>query len=810
MLIGGGLAMVSMATVGGLLVNYAWREAQEEEVQAALRAGVAAAAHFMRGNLSANEDKIKERVSGVMRGLLEDLVISKDDIVVVHDASTGQTTIRVAGNARYAFKSLWSGGLAGQTADSEPLRAQVTVEFEQSEYEFALALDMSPSMAATPVGWSQTRLRALKNAISAIAQTVEDLSTTNPGLVAVSLVPYSNVVNVADTSGTAQTDDKERYVRMLTGANYDTQISRDTTDHWVDTFHSYGTGADMGPLASRDLPDFLVGTDWNLHQAGTANISVQRPDAPTWRLRGQDFWNGCVMARWGAYWDSDARPTNWDATDTSNWPATKTVDGWAPGSSRVRNMPLHLFDAPPEADDPNTRFTAYSWPDAGIHGSADGYLDQVLRRTLTPGYNPSASHLPRSDNHWHLYLHDHGGSLFCPEASIVPLTDDLEPLRTANNYEVANVHSKTGGGQTFLHLGIVWALRTLSPLWQDVWKTQSVSGDDLPRRPCASGGTTTGCSSLVKKAIVIISDGENWFGRPRLGRSFGSYERGTPVAANPSYNRGLCDDVISVDRYPDLSSATAYTTAMSAETPAAFANGFDVDADGKFSATGLDAVLDGFQAFHPTTSGLNPSQLADQLIINVHRTRWETALNDMTPWQLFRGYDTRLDATQTDATDVLMTAANWFNFEGRPVRNRHFCRPNTPFSAYGRADELVRTGDGPPVDDVAPFSLPRVRGLDIFTGLYYRRDITRRLNDWFRRSCSLAGRRGVRIHAIYIGTSTHGPDLAAISALEQCVDRGYDGKAGVDEVRVAPTAQELQDAIDDIVNVRRTLRFVRP
>lgn len=130
--------MVSMAAVGGLLTNYAWREAQEEEVQAALRAGVAAAAHFMRGNLAANEDKIKERVAGVMRGLLEDLVISKDDIVVEHDASTNRTTVKVAGNARYAFKSLWSGGLAGQTADSEPLRAQVTVEFEQSEYEFAL------------------------------------------------------------------------------------------------------------------------------------------------------------------------------------------------------------------------------------------------------------------------------------------------------------------------------------------------------------------------------------------------------------------------------------------------------------------------------------------------------------------------------------------------------------------------------------------------------------------------------------------------------------------------------------------------
>ena len=806
MLIGGSIAMLTMATAGGLLTNYAWREAQEAEVHAALRAGVAAAAHFMRGNLAANEDKIKERVAGVMRGLLDDLTVSKDDIVVVHDASTNRTTIRIAGGALYAFKSLWSGGQAGA---AETLQDEVVVQFEQSQYEFALALDVSPSMGDTPVGWSKTRLKALQDAISAMAQTVEDLSTTNPGLVAVSLVPYANVVNVADTSGTEKTDDKERYVRMLTGANYDTQVSRDTTAHWVDTFHSYGTGADMGPLASRDLPDFLSATDWNLHQAGTENISTQRPGGPTWNFRGEDFWNGCVMARWGAYWNSSARPTNWDATKRSNWPATKVVDGWAPGSSRIRNMPLHLFDAPPEANDASTRFTAYSWPDAGLHGSADSYLDEVLRRTLTPGYNPSArTHLARSDNHWIVHLHDRGGGLLCPEAPIVPLTDDLATLQAANNYRVVQVHSKTGYAQTFMHLGIVWGLRTLSPLWQDVWDTQSVSGEDLPRKPCAPGGTTVGCSPLVKKAIVIISDGGNFFGRPPLGRSFGSYERGRPVAANPYFARGPCNRAITTGWFSDLSSATAYRTAMSAETPAAFASGFDVDADGKFSATGLAAVLDGFQMFHPTTSGLDPNVLADRLVIDAYRARWGNALDDMTPWQLFRGYDNRL-TTQTDATDVLMTAANWFNFEGRPVRNRHYCRPHTVFSAYGRADELVRIGDGPPVDDVAPFSLPTVTGLNNYTGRYYQRDIPIRLDNWFRRACNLAGRRGVRIHAIYIGTRTYGPDIAAISLLEQCVDRGHNGKTGVDEVYVAPTAQALEDAIEDIVDIRRVLRFVQ-
>ena len=818
MLIGGGIAMLAMVTAGGMLTNYAWREAQEEEVQAALRAGVAAASHFLRGGPTANEDAIKERIAGVLRGLLDELTIDKDDIVVEHDLATNRTTIRIAGDARYAFKNLWAGGRA---VDDEPLRDQVVVEFEQRQFEFALALDVSPSMGQTPRGWSKTRLKALQDAVSTIAQTVGELSTTNPGLIAVSLVPYSNVVNVADTSGEEKTEAKERYVRMLTGANYDSQTSRDTTGHWVDTFHSYGTGDDMGALASRDLPDFLSATDWNLHKTGTEDISAQRPGAGTWSFRGQDFWNGCVMARWGAYWDSSARPTIWDPTDTSNWPAEKDIAGWAPGSASIEDLPLHLSDAPPDADDPNTRFTAYSWPDANIHGTADGYLDQVLRRTLTPSYNPSASHLPRSENHWHLHLHDHGGSLLCPAASVVPLTDDLETLQTANSYQTAPVHSKTGGGQTFLHLGIVWALRTLSPLWRDVWDTQSVSGEALPRTPCASGGTTTGCSPSVQKAIVIISDGQNWFTLPRLGRSFGSYERGEPVTANPAHHgrsAALCDGVITSGNYPDLSSANSYTTAMSAETPATFANDFDVDQDGKFSGTGLSTVLDGFQAFHPTTKDLDSTQLADRLTINAYRAQWDNALEDMTPWQLFRGYDTDLPTTdehgmpitQADATDVLMTASNLFDFEGRPVRNRHFCRPHTKFSAYGRVDELVRIGDGPPVDDVAPFSLPSATGLKLNTGRFYKRHIDTRLDDWFLQACDLAATRRVRIHAIYIGTRIRPSDLTAISLLEQCIDRGYGGRSGVDEVRVVPTAQALEDAIENIVNVRRTLRFVQP
>ena len=803
MLIGGSLAMVTMATFGGLVSNYGWREAQEEEIVAALRAGVSASAHFMRGDLTAAEDDIKERVAGFMRGLLGDVTITKDDIIVDHDPSTNRTSIQISGNAKYAFKNLWAAGAAG---GPETLTGtQVTVEFDASQYEFALALDISPSMGYRPWGWSVTRLDAMKDAIRTIAQTVDNVSKTNPGAVTLSLVPYSNAVNVADTSGMSRTEAKERYVRMLTGAEYSTQTSRDTEGHWVDTFHHYGTSDDMGPLASRNLPAFLTITDWDLHQPATEDVSDQVPTVVgTWSIEGEDFWNGCVMARWGAYWDPDARPVIWDPADPGNWPARKTVTGWEPGSAGIQDLPLHLSDAPPDASDPHTRFTAYSWPDARIHGFADGSLSDVLHTTFNASFDPTlfGFGLPTSENHWHLRAQDRGGSLLCPEAFIVPLTDDLATLQAANSFDPVQVHSITRSGQTFLHLGIVWGLRTLSPLWRDVWNTKSVSGDDLPRTPCLDGEAKQGCSHLVEKAIVIVSDGANYFGTPQRGRSFWAFDPAKAITRNPSWDLANCEAFFNRPGYGD------YVSAMSDEDATTFASNFDVDPSGAFTPTGLSVVLDGFQAVHPIVSKLNPLIPGDQSVINAYRAVWENALQDMTPWQLFRGYDDTSPTKSTDATDVLVDPANVFGFVGRPVQNGHFCRPMTPFSAYGRADELVRVGDAQPVSDVAPFSVPTWLWSSPAGDLQNR--ITSRLDDWFREACDLAGRRGVRIHAIYIGDDKTPYEQDAIALMEECVDAGFGSSPVIAEVNVTPTAQELKDAIEDIMDIRRTLRFVDP
>ncbi len=796
MLIGGSLAMVSMAGAGGMMVNYGWHEAQKEEIDGALRAGVSASALLMRGKLTQVEEQIKERVADVMRGLLGNITISKDDIEIVHDSATNQTTIRIAGTAKFWFANLWGGGGIGAT---ESLTGtSVTVAFDVSQYEFAIALNVSPSMNQVPFTWTETKLDAVQDAIRTVGQTVDTVSQTDPGTITLAIVPFSSVVNVADTSGTSRTDAKERYVRMLTGAEYSTQTSRDTEDHWVDTFHYYGTGADMGPLASRSLPDFLAAADWNLHKAGTENVSTQAPTVGTWSFEGKDFWNGCVMARWGAYWDVDARPAPWDAADTDNWPAKKSVDGWVPGSASIADVPLHLSDAPPDASDPSTRFTAFSWPDATINDSADSELHHVLRKTLDSSHVPR--YFSRPDNFWHLRAQDLGGSLHCSWAApIVPLTDDSTALKAVDHYDVRGSFGRRGWGQTFLHLGVVWGLRALSPLWRDVWDTKDASGDVLPRTPCRAGGPFQGCSQFVNKAILIISDGGNNFGTgaPR-GRRVGTVDRTTAITSNFNLTQPQCR------RW--FRDVAAYKTAMSATDATTFAGNFDTDATGVFDSTGMDAVLDAFQAVHPTVSAKDPTVPADLLVINAHRTLWKSALDDMTPWQLFRGYDADSPTKTTDATDVLTNPANKFGLTGRPAQNGHFCRPTSPFSAYGRAEDLVRVGDGPPVSGVAPFSVPSWKVTSPANDL--AKPNSERLDDWFLQACRFAGQRGVHIHAIFTGDQYFPGTAENKALLESCIDLGYGGNPQQNELLVAPTAQELKDAIIDVIDIRRRLRFV--
>ena len=825
MLIGGVFALMAMATGGSAMSNYAWREAQWEEVRAAVRAAISAAGPLLSGaGDTAINLKIAERVAGFAEASLPGFNVDSGDVTVTHDSATGVTTIGVSGT--YAFTDLLGlGNTSGnQEADRERVTVSIKSKLDADSYEVAVALDVSRSMNAwfsTGNGGARTtRLDGLKTAMASVADAVESATDTTPGSLLVSLVPFGSAVKVADTAsgGKSPTPAKKRYVRMLAGApapgqTTDRTLRRARTavrqgwGHWVDSFHHYGVGDDLGPLRKRALPRRLLqNRNWNLRRTDVSvDVSDQVPGLGTWVVNDEDFWNGCVMARWGAYWDRRARPAGWTPAQASNWPATRAVAGWSAKSrSLPATTPLHLSDAPPNASDRNTLFTAYSWPDARIGGNADHRLQTVMATLLEAPSEPAIGlgmsrrslqqRLTKGDNDWSAPGGERGAAL-CPPNALTPLIDDLPRLRQAVNdletvcfFPVCEGHTGGYTGATYLHLGVVWALRTLSPLWQQVWQTQDLQGTARPKAPCAPDEADAACDSRLNKSILLVSDGANfpgWLNVTRLGEA--------ADAENPGWKS---DGVCSLGHLY----IPKYRAAEVESTQANFNAHFNAYLhQGRFGGARVDEVLDAFRIL---------DALPD---LPARRDLRRALLTTLTPWQLFRGLD-------AGSADALMDGTNEFGFERRPVQTEHFCRPNSLFSPYGRIDDHTYVGRSatrptttlPPVEDVAPFNLAGVPRSDLGNVLNFSFRgslevlMDRRLDHWFQESCRLAGERRVRINAIFIGNSR---STRAINALEQCVDAAG-GDPNEADVFVTPNAAALKTAFEDLFTVRRNLRFL--
>ena len=542
MLLAGFVAMTLLTTLGGLMTNYAWREAQEEELKAALRAAVSASGQLIsRVTEAAVQEQIKARVAGVLGGLTKGLSISPDDVTIAYETTTGITTISVGGSARYRFEKLWGGG--DGSGDVSLPRQTVAVTLDVDRYETVIAADVSPSMGYGLSG-STTRMDGLKAAIEVAIQSLEDASAENTGTMTIGLVPFGSAVNVGDTGGSGETAGKRRYAHLLGGAAHD-DASAVTSGHWVDTFHNYGsTGGTWGnDLQTQTLPIFASSTSWNLRGSWNIDLTDEAPGFGTWSVQREDFWNGCVMARWGAYWDTSARPAacttgcqascaEGDATctecaagcwhsnmsrNTGLWPARTTVAAWSASSTALVNAPLHLSDEPPNTANASTRFTAYSWPDTDVSGTADARLHGALLETLNPGKLRDmyvVQYARGGNNKWS--LPHSGGNWYCPSTSIQPLVESATTLRASAAALEAMPWISNAYAGTSSHLGVVWGLRVLSPLWKDIWATKDAADVKRPLTPCAEGETGEHCRQFVKKTILLISDGENEFGKTSI------------------------------------------------------------------------------------------------------------------------------------------------------------------------------------------------------------------------------------------------------------------------------------------------------
>ena len=831
MLVGAALVLGLLATLGSLLANYAWREAQWEEIRGALRAAVSAAGPLLGGAGGVGDAAIEARVGGFLEGLLPRLDL--DEVNVRHDAGTDVTTVSMEG--AYTFSRIWRVG----SETTERIAESVAVTFEARRHEVAIAIDLSGSMAEQIAGQEEgtrvVKLDAVKAAMEHVTTAMRTASATTPGSMMVSLVPFASAVNAADTAGAGtpqergRTAGKERYLRMLAGAEGTrAQVlaaARARGGHWVDTFHHYGVGANTGPLRQQSLPeDLLDGRDWDLRRTDVdIDVSAAVPQLGSWRVDDEDFWNGCLMARWGAYWDPDARPAGWsaeraaealparrrgDPRRTRSWPATMAVDAWsARAASLPATTPLHLSDAPPDADAPNTLFTAYSWPDARIGGHADHRLQTVMARLLEvdrPGLpiDLRDTALPdydlQGDNDWSV-AGSRGGATLCPTVPLTPLTDDLATIRSA----VAGLatiapyvpcRDCNGVAATYSHLGIVWGLRALSPLWRDVWGVQDVQAAPRPAVPCAPGETGA-CTPGLRKSILILTDGSNHPGEILKGAI-----RHAADGANPPWELAYMCDVNGRGFLRDYHA----TAALGTET--AFNARFSAYMDGStFGGAELDAVLDAFHEVGDRFANDTPER----------RALRGGVLGGLTPWELFRG-------RHAHVTDLLMDEANGFGFERRPTQMGPLCRQSGAFGPYGRVNDHVHVGNasqiggGPlaPVPDVAPFHLVGLTGRSALTARPGNHDdrwglaggpLRQRLDDWFAAACSIAGDRGVRVHAIFIGETRF--NIQSIALMETCVDL-TGGTFGHRDVFVTPDAQSLTDAFGEIFAIDRSLRFL--
>ena len=852
MLVACAFALLFIATAGSALTNYAWREAQFEELEASTRAAIAAlGADHLAGDMNdpTRKDAATSRLVKLLTALQPGFTTDPTQVDIFRDGV--DLVIRTGGT--FEVDDLW-GGDDGDTVQVPG--NEIRVRFESDRYEMAIAADLSTSMS-TQFGGGISKMEGLKAALRPITDVMQ---TTGDGAVMAALVPFTSLVNVADTAsgGINHTEAKERYVRMLAGGTSGgTPLTRTEVlanakaaaaagaGQWVDTFQRYGVGADMGALRSRGLPeDLLDDTDWDLRRTGlTVDISAQRPHDGDWIVDDEDFWNGCLMARWGAYWVESGRPGGFDRStyaDPDNWPVTRAAPGWSSGAPALPDLPLHISDVPPDAADPHTLFTAYSWPDASIaetqrgylgdtdrygrpiKNSADHLLQQAMIQMLDRGKTAwSASRI--GFNHWGSYagharnLSALGGNLHCPTTPLMALTDDIHTVDAA----IQNLHWHqpavgVNDGTTLVR-GMVWAVRALSPLWQDVWGVKDARGVARPGRSCAGGGGD--CDAKLHKGIIFVSDGGTVYNSFRNSRTFGR-SNGSNWDIKFATGDAVC-------RGPTKGQPN-YFAAWGETDPTKFNErfGIHVDTAGSICGQGVtpqqkrdncrfEGKDDTLDAFGPDFSRLHYGRwLKPGEHGGPERAARRQALMKFTPWELFRG--PLPGGSEEVATDALMNAP--FHLEGRPRETTGYCRPHSAFTPYGSLDDQILVGsfrEGsttyimPPVPDAAPFRVnpsrraqwvePRVFG----DSSNLSRTMEQRLDGWFFDACTLAGLRGIRVHAVYIGNRGPGHD-DSIEVLKQCVQAaGTGGK-----MYVTPNADTLRKTFQELFVVRRSLRFV--
>jgi len=155
------------------------------------------------------------------------------------------------------------------------------------------------------------------------------------------------------------------------------------------------------------------------------------------------------------------------------------------GCVRARPAPLDTSDAAPDAGNPDTLWVPFFAPD---EPDGSGYVNSYLDDNAPSGTSPEAAQRSiakyTSGQSW---PSSRGPDYLCPSRPILGLTNDPDVLRDQIDLLDAN-------GNTVIPTGLAWGWRLVSP-----------------GVPFTAGAPYEDQKTI--KAIVLLTDGENWVGQ---------------------------------------------------------------------------------------------------------------------------------------------------------------------------------------------------------------------------------------------------------------------------------------------------------
>ncbi len=494
-----GLAAIPMMLMAGAAIDFSRAATQHNNLQQASDAAVLSATRYALTSASTTST-LRTAAQTYLGGVIVNATVTN----LTLDAVTRQICIKTALTVPTTLLQIAHvpSVAVSATACAKPPSS--------STYEVAMALDNSGSMAESAGG--QSKVAALQTAAQKLVDILNPAGTTTPN-VAISLVPFTALVNVGTNTGASFLDTAGR-----------------SSIHWQN-FHR--------PAATLLLPSFYPTSKLDLF--ATMNTS----------------WGGCVEERPVPLATSDT------AASASN-PDSLFVPFLSPDDPGDTN-PNHCFYVNPltqvAADavacvnlgpsllQPHQFYNSYIYDTGAVNLPAACLLNPqaALADTLPylvdsqPNIYPAAGATMVCKYKGATPVQVTSGlgittgpNFLCSSPPLTALTTDRSTLTSA-------ITAMQAGGSTNLATGLMWAWRTLSPVVNPFpVASSSTIGPQNPKTYASSRGA----SATNTKIIILMTDGFNSWTTNNASPWLSTYEAFGYYANNRIASYGDCNNAV--------------------------------------------------------------------------------------------------------------------------------------------------------------------------------------------------------------------------------------------------------------------------